>query len=118
MKTTRFIWLSEDATAVVSKVTYDPSTNQLIGLLLPTDENTGCPKPFSFSAGDAETIKSHLLTERSTTVYLVMAQPLDEEVPPFILQMFGSNNRFDSQDVIRRWKHTEAELEKYKFQFV
>lgn len=113
MKTPRFIWLSEDATVIVPKVTYDPSTNQIIGLLLPTDKNIGCPKPLSFSAEDAETIKSHLLTERSTTVNLVMAQPLDEEVQPFILQVFGSNNRFDLKNVIRRWKYTEAELEKY-----
>lgn len=115
MNTTRYVWLSEDATAIVSKVTYDPSTNQLVGLLLPRDKTTGCPTPFSFSAKDAETIKSHLTAERSTTVYLVMAQPLDEEIPPFVLQMFGDRNKFDSHGVVKRWKFTETELEKYKY---
>lgn len=39
------VWLSEDATAIVSKISYDPKTNQLIGLVLPLNNN-GCPIPF------------------------------------------------------------------------
>lgn len=40
------VWLSEDATAVISKIKYDSVTNQLVGLLLPTNPNNGCPTPF------------------------------------------------------------------------
>lgn len=39
------VWLSEDATAIVSKISYDPKSNQLISLVLPLNNN-GCPIPF------------------------------------------------------------------------
>lgn len=42
-----------------------------------------------------------------------MAQALDEKVPPFLLQMYGTNGSFTACDVIRRWKYTKAELAKY-----
>ena len=53
------------------------------------------------------------LQERANALYLVMAQPLDEKVPPFVLQMYGTTNSFDTQDVIRRWDITKSMLEKY-----
>lgn len=111
-KTTRYVWLSEDATAIISKVIYDPATNQLVGLVLPTNKVTGCPTSFSYLAQNAEMIKKHLEERRSTVVYLVMAQPLDERVPPYVVQLFGSDNRFDTEDVVKRWKFTVDELAK------
>lgn len=115
MKTTKYVWLSEDGTAITSRVTYDPKTNQLVGIVLPADINTGCPKTFHFNATDAETIQVHLQEQRSTMVYVIMAQPIDEKVPPFVLQLFGTNNRFTTSDVVKRWNFTKSELEKYAF---
>lgn len=112
MKCPNHVWLSEDTTVITSKVTYDPSTNQLVGLVLPLDDTTGCPKTFTFMASNAELIKQHLMQTKSSVVYVVMAQPIDEKVPPFVLQMFGSDNRFKTTDVLKRWKHTVIELEK------
>lgn len=43
-KAKKTIWSSEDATAIVSTCKYDPKTNQIVGLLLPTNQN-GCPIP-------------------------------------------------------------------------
>lgn len=45
MKTEKSVWLSEDGTALISKITYDPETEQMVGLLLPLNNN-GCPIPF------------------------------------------------------------------------
>lgn len=104
--------MSEDASGIVSKVQYDPATNQLIGIVLPFNKSTGCPVPFTFMATDAEMIKKHLMMAKSNQVYLVMAQPLDEKIPPFVLQMFGTDSRFDANDVLKRWKHTITELKK------
>lgn len=104
------VWLAEDATAIVAKISYDPITNQLVGLLLPLDRN-GCPISLSFLAKDAETIKQLVQLPKSKNVYVVMAQTLDESIPPFILQMFGTNSQFGSQDVIRRWEYTKSQLE-------
>lgn len=110
MGTAKSVWLSEDATAIISRVKYDPKTNQMIGLLLPLDKDNGCPIPFSFLATDADTIEKFLKQPMSHSVYLVMAQALDEKVPPFVLQMFGTTQRFTSTDVNKRWLHTQSEL--------
>lgn len=104
------VWLAEDATAIVSKISYDPCTNQLVGLLLPLDNN-GCPISFSFLAKDSETIKQYVQQPKTKNVYVVIAQALDENIPPFILQMYGTNSQFKSQDVIRRWEYTKSQLE-------
>lgn len=44
-KAVKSVWLSEDATAIKSVINYDSKTNQLVGILLPTNDN-GCPTPF------------------------------------------------------------------------
>lgn len=49
----------------------------------------------------------------SKFVYIVMAQALDEKIPPFILQMFGTNAAFSTQDVVNRWHFTKSELQKF-----
>lgn len=106
------VWLSEDATRIISKVHYDVSTNQLVGLVLPLNKNNGSPIPFSFPATDAEKIQEYLKGAKSKFAYIVMAQPLDESIPPFLLQMFGTNNDFTNYDVIQRWKLIKLQLEK------
>lgn len=68
---------------------------------------------FSFIAKDFQNIKRFVQEPCSKSVYVIMAQVLDERVPPFILQMFGTNGSFTGGDVIRRWHYTKDELEKY-----
>lgn len=106
------VWLAEDATAITVRVTYDPITDQLVGLTLPISDETGCPVSLSYEAADAETIKKHLKNKSSKSVYLVLAQPIDESVPPFVLQIFGTNSEFTSKDILRRWQYTKDELQK------
>lgn len=67
----------------------------------------------SFLAKDAESIKEFVKMPTSKSVYLVMAQALDEKVPPFILQIYGSDAKFTAEDTVRRWHYTKLELEKY-----
>lgn len=42
--TKKVVWLSEDATALMPKIKYDPTTDQIVGILLPTNKN-GLPIP-------------------------------------------------------------------------
>lgn len=112
MNTVRSVWLSEDATAIVSKVKYDPVTNQIVGVVLPLNKSNGCPISFSFMATSADTIRQYIKEPMSKFVYIVMAQPLDEKIPPFLLQMFGTNSSFTTRDVIQRWQFTKSELER------
>lgn len=113
LKASKRVWISEDATAITAKVSYDPFTNQLIGITLPISTKDGCPIPLSYKAENEEKIREHLKLSRSKSVYVVIAQALNEEIPPFVLQIFGTNSEFKSTDVIKRWQTTKAELNKY-----
>lgn len=57
------VWLSEDASGIVPKIEYDPSTNQLIGFVQPMDDN-GMPVAFTFLARTAEEIEGHLSDDK------------------------------------------------------
>lgn len=46
-----------------------------------------------------------------------MAQPLDENVPPYVLQLFGTNNSFKSEEVLKRWEFIRLELERYAIRY-
>lgn len=108
----KFVWLSEDATAIVTKIEFDPKSNQMVGLVLPINSSTGMPIPFSYLASSENEIYKNMNHNKSTIVYVVMAQPIEKNVPPFVLQLFGSDNKFTAQNVLLRWKHTRAELER------
>lgn len=108
------VWLSEDATAIITKVEFDPNSNQMVGIVLPTNTSTGMPIPFSYMASTEEEIYKNMKCNKSTNVYVVMAQPIAKKVPPFVLQLFGTDNKFKTSDVLLRWQHTRAELKRYK----
>lgn len=106
------VWLSEDGSGIVSKVAYDSASNQLVGLVLPFHSETGIPIPFSFKPKSEHNIEKFLKCPTSTHLYLVMAQPIKSNTPPFILQIFGTDNKFTAMNIVQRWNHTKRELEK------
>lgn len=108
----KVVWLSEDGSGIVSKVCYDSTTNQMVGLVLPTDQKTGMPIPFSFMPKSVTEIEQQLQQPKSTLVYVVMAQPIKENIPPFVLQIYGVNNTFTAETVMKRWEFTQKELAK------
>lgn len=112
----KVVWISEDATAIVPKVNYDAVTDELVGLALPLNQDNGCPVTHSFKANTADHIKENMQKKKSTLVYAVLAQPINEMLPPFILQLYGIDNTFEAKNVMNRWEHTERELEKYGIQ--
>lgn len=83
--TEKTVWISEDATAIVPKVNYDVVSDSIVGLVLPIDEQTGCPIPLSHRASTTDEIVANMRKAKASYVYLVMAQPLDERFPPFVL---------------------------------
>lgn len=106
------VFISEDGSGIVQKVTYDSRTNQMIGLVLPFNEIDGMPRQFSFKATSEESIRKYMEQPQSTLVYIIVAQPLKKGAPPFILQMFGTNNKFEAGHILKRWRHTVSELKK------
>lgn len=109
----RIVWLSEDGSGVVQKITYDSVTNQLVGLVLPLHSSTGMPISFSFQPKTMKDMHAFLKMPKSTTVQVMMAQPLKYGAPPFILQLFGTDNKHLGTDLAHRWEHTINELSKY-----
>lgn len=104
------VWISEDATRITGKIQYDPTTNQLLGLVLPLNEH-GMPTSYSFLARSAKEIEHHFSEGKTASlVYAIMAQPIAEHSAPFCLSLFGTDNKFTSQDVIKRWKFILKEL--------
>lgn len=106
------VWLCEDGSGINTKVELDPSTNQLVGIVLPFNFENGMPISFTFLADSAEKMRKHMEERTSTHVYIVLAQPLIQNAPPFILQIFGTDNKFTAHNVLQRWNWTAAELKK------
>lgn len=111
-KAPKTVFLSEDASGIVAKVVFDVKSNQLVGVLLPLSEKTGMPKTLLFKAESAEQIREILEIRKPEMVYIVVAQPLAVNAVPFILQIFGSVNKFTARDVLNRWEHSIKELDK------
>lgn len=112
LKLEKYVWLSEDASSIVPKIEFDPTTNQMVGLVLPTNQSTGMPTAFTFLARNADEIQINMQKKQSSSVYMVLAQPMKKGVPPFILQVYGTDNTFTTKSVLLRWKHTITELER------
>lgn len=106
------VWLCEDETGIDVKIEYDAISNQLVGVVLPLNSKTELPESFTFVADSAEDIQRIVKFSKSTLVYVVLAQPLKNHAPPFVLQIFGTDNKFKSQNVVQRWDYTIAELKK------
>lgn len=111
MNAPKQIWLSEDASGIISRVSYHSPSNNLVGLVLPLDEN-GMPIRDSFIPTNVAEIQQQMNSPLSTLVYLVMAQPMKKDIPPFVLTVFGTNNTFKAADIMRRWQYIVSELSK------
>jgi len=106
------VGLSEDGTRIVGRPSYDPKSNQIVGFVPPFDEN-GLPKIRHFEATSSDAIKNMFETQTcSNYAYIVMAQPL-ADVPPYVLAVFGTNNKFTSFDVLKRWEWMREEAKKH-----
>lgn len=102
------VWLSEDATRIVNKIQYDPTTDQIVGLVLPMD-HSGMPISFSFLAENVQKMQQSLLNfPKAENVYTVMSRSLNVNSPPFCLSLFGTDCKFKTSQVLKRWTATEG----------
>lgn len=108
------VFISEDQTAILRKIQYDPKSNKLVGVLLPKDKNSGFPITDKFVVTSIRDIKNAFENETiSNNAYVFMAQPLKDKVPAFCLCIFGSNNKFSYEDVYKRWSFLMDEARKF-----
>lgn len=105
--------LSEDATRINGRVQYDSSLNEIVGFVLPTDNETGMPIAHSFPARSCEEIIEHFTSSNAIAnfVNVIMAQPL-ANVRPFCLLLFSSDGKYSAENVMNRWKFITSQLAK------
>lgn len=73
----------------------------------------GIPECKKYLFTSFETVKNYMLNlPRSSYVYTIMAQPLENNVPPICLAVIGIDNKFTASNVASRWQYTIKELEK------
>lgn len=103
--------ISEDATRIDGRIQYDSKTNQVSGFVLPLDNQTGMPIPFSFKARNATEMLKHFTSNTPIAhfVNVIMARPL-ANYPAFCLLLFSSDGRYTAEDVMKRWDFIIREL--------
>lgn len=108
------VCISEDATRITNRVQYDSKSNQIVGFVLPLKSENGLPIPFKFPARNVDEIVSHFSHNYPVSSYInvIMAQPINDKVPPFCLMIFGSDNKYTSMHVKNRWKYVAENLAK------
>lgn len=100
------VWISEDATRLVGKIEYDQISNKIIGFVLPFEN--GLANINAYLATSANAIGQYFLkNEKANYAYVIMAKPLHDNAPSFCLCIFGTNNKFNYEDVIKRWNVME-----------
>lgn len=110
-----FVSVSEDATSINNRVQYDKKTNQLVGFVLPLNEN-GMPMSHTYLARSVSEIEEHFLKHSdniSKLVNVVMAQPLVNGYPAFCILIYGTNNAYKAKTVSQRWNFIKNELYKW-----
>lgn len=107
------VWLAEDGSGIVHRAVYDLHSNKIVGINLPLNKLTGMPITECYLARTLKEIHSHMQNSLSSLVYVMMAQPIKPKSPPFVLHLFGTDNKFSTQNVLDRWSQTLHELQKY-----
>lgn len=105
------LWISEDGTRIKAIVEYMPSNNQFVGFAVPF-EKKGLPIVKSFEATTGEKCTQLLETVPvANYAYVMMAQPLKHKSAAFCLCLFGSNNKFKTENVLSRWQWMKKEAQ-------
>lgn len=105
------IWLSEDATKIVSRIKYNSKTNNIIGLVLPLNNETGMPELNKFVFENVEKVQQFIdCYQKSEYAECFMAQSFCDGAVAFCVCLFGTNNKFKSEDVTKRVKFIQTSL--------
>jgi len=99
----RMVYISEDATRVISSIEYDQANDELVGFVLPIDTDS-LPLSGSFEASFLSAIQ-HMFEncKKNSSAYVYMAQSLSPNTPPFCLCIIGTDNCFDVNMVTSQW---------------
>lgn len=115
----KIVSLSEDGTRIVDRIQFDKRTNQLVGFVLPIQGTNGMPLTGGNEACSAAAIercffdtKTGKEKKRSSNVNVIMAQPAIKGIPPYCLLIFGTDTKYSSENIRKRWNFIVDELRK------
>lgn len=99
---------AEDCTGVVSKVTYDSSSNSFVGFATPMDN--GYPQFSYYKTDSYQELETWFIeNKKSSFINAHIVQPISSsssavKTPSsFILSAYGVDNTFTSDDILARW---------------
>ena len=105
-----YISIGEDATRLISRIDYDAETDRCVGFVLPNDSKTGLPIVDAYKAVSFEAMQSMFTNAtKAKYAYVYMAQPMCLRTPPFVLACVGTDNKFDGNQILLRWKYIYTE---------
>jgi len=82
---------------------YDSTSNKLVGFVQSLID--GCPNQDSFFATSAKDILNFFDVDiKANYAYAVMAQPVIDTNHSFCVSIFGTDNCFKCEDVLKRWQ--------------
>ena len=100
-----FAFCAEDSRAVVPQVSFDMTSNSFVGFSLPLAE--GIPVSQYFQTDSALQLERWFSqVDKSSLLNLHVIQPVtrtEQKSSPIILSAYGTNSKYRSFDIIRRW---------------
>ena len=86
-------------------IRYDKESDKLVGFVL-IRNNEGVPLTDSFIATSFDFVEQAFMsTEIGKYVLVYMAQPLEEHVQEFCLMCTATNNKYNAEFIVKRWKY-------------
>ena len=102
---THIAFCSEDCTAIIPKVTHDINSNSFVGFSLLLVE--GCPITDYYRTDSLTQLENWCRSgDKSTLLNIHMIQPIvstSQTSSPIILSSYGTNCKYTSLEIIRRW---------------
>jgi hypothetical protein len=107
------IVFAEDATRVTDLVSYDPSSDEIYGLVPEYDIVVGLPRKKFFKATSPLKMMNDLKNHKvAPYIQLIIAKPLILGSQPRVVGIFPTDNSYQSDIVVTRWKTIAREAKK------
>lgn len=95
--------ISEDATKIKEQRVYDEKSGKIVGVVRPFNNN-------GFPAQEPSNFCEDVNLKLSSYVITIMSRALDLKSPAFMLSHFSTDNRFNTDCVLKRWRHIKRNL--------
>lgn len=103
-KDVNYVWVSEDDTKIVQGIRYNPQEDTVVGLCLPINPQTGCPRTDFFKFTSIKDVTDYLFNYKlATYAKLIALKPLNKGSKTVILVLYGTNGSDNADQTLSRW---------------